>query len=94
MTRFRTEEKFDRREKPLPSGPAPTGEGSEPPFTITLHQGPPRSGSAAGIAEAIGNPLRDGERFEIGATPDGAEMLARLDISPRRAAASAVFHEP
>jgi NAD(P)-dependent dehydrogenase (short-subunit alcohol dehydrogenase family) len=35
------------------------------PLTIALHQGPPRSGSAPGIAQAMGNPLRDGERFEI-----------------------------
>src|SRR3954469_11113788 len=77
-----------------PTAPAPTGQGADPPFTITLHQGTPRSGSAPGIAQAMGNALRDGESFEIGPTPDGAELLAHLDISPRRALATAVFHIP
>jgi len=42
----------------------------------------------------MGDALRDGERFEIGPTPDGAELLARFDIRPRRALASAVFRIP
>jgi hypothetical protein len=77
-----------------PTAPAPTGQGADSPFTITLQHGAPRSGSAPGIAQAMGNALRDGESFEIGPTPDGAELLAHLDISPRRALATAVFHIP
>ena len=42
----------------------------------------------------MGNALRGGESFEIGPTPDGAELLTHLDISPRRAQATAVFHIP
>ena len=77
-----------------PAAPAPQGVEADPPFTITLHQDSTRSGSAPGIAQAMGNPLRDGERFDIGATPGGAELLLRLDISPRRASATGVFHIP
>jgi hypothetical protein len=42
----------------------------------------------------MGQALRDGERFDIGPTPEGAELLARFDISPRRAVATAVFEIP
>jgi hypothetical protein len=64
------------------------------PLTITLPQEAARTGSAPGIAQAIGNALRDGERFEIGSTPDGAELLARFDLSPRQMLATGVFHIP
>jgi hypothetical protein len=50
------------------------------PLTITLHRPGARSGSAPGIAQAMGDALRDGERFEIGPTLDGADLLARFDI--------------
>src|SRR6266542_4897150 len=52
-------------------------QGSQP-LSITLHGPGARSGSAPGIAQAMGDALRDGERFEIGPTPDGAELLARF----------------
>ncbi len=42
----------------------------------------------------MGDAIGDGERFEIGPTPDGAELLARFEIPPRRALASAVFRIP
>jgi len=68
-------------------------QGSQP-LTITLRGPGARSGSAPGIAQAMGDAIGDGERFEIGPTPDGAELLARFEIPPRRALASAVFRIP
>jgi hypothetical protein len=42
----------------------------------------------------MGSALRDGEGFEIGPTPNGAELLARVDVGSRERVATALFHVP
>jgi hypothetical protein len=63
------------------------------PLTIKLDR-PGRSGSAPRIAQAMGSALRDGEGFEIGPTPSGAELLARVDVGSRQRVGTALFHVP
>lgn len=63
-------------------------------LTIRLDQRRARYGSTVGIAQAMGQPLRDGEGFTIGPTPHRTELLIRVDFGSRRRAATALFHMP
>jgi hypothetical protein len=68
-------------------------DGSQP-LTITLHQEGARYGSSPVAAQAMGSPLHDGERFEIGPTLRGAELLARLDFGSAERLATGLFKLP
>jgi len=64
------------------------------PLSIHLDRRGVRSGSAPGIAQAMGSALRNGEGFTISPTPYVAELLVRVDFGSTRRQATALFHVP
>jgi hypothetical protein len=63
-------------------------------LTVTLHQNGTRVGSAPGVGQVMGEPLRDGDKFDIGALQNGGELLVRFRVRSRRALATALYRIP
>jgi hypothetical protein len=45
---------------------------------VLLEQADTRSGSAIGVAQALGQPLKDGEKIELSGAPAGSELLVNV----------------
>jgi hypothetical protein len=69
-------------------------EGAAQPFEIGLEQPEARYGSATGIAQAMGTPLRDGDQFQVSATPANTELLVRIEIRSGERLGTALFRLP
>lgn len=63
-------------------------------FTIALTQPQARYGSAIGMAQAMGVPLHDGDRFRVSPIPADTELLIRIDIGSRERVGTARFKLP